>query len=390
MNTQNISFFDKVLAKLKKPFFLKIFGIKSGYNNFNKRCLVYMKTEPFYRKLNSHTNVWEIKELVRILNSKGFIVDIIDREVNNYTPKDIYDLFIGYGSGNSGKHFYKYAISLNKAIKILYATGPEPSLSNKLVKERYDNFNKRTKSSAPYMRTTDVDINKFVSVADYIFCIGEENGFSMQSYAHHNVKTLSILPSTLSFLEYKNSTTIIKDKKHFLCFAGSGLICKGVDIIVEAFKEMPEYNVHICGPEEKAFNDFYKDTFLSYPNINYYNFVDLGGNKYKYLSDKCSFTILNSAAEGCATSILNNMRSGLIPIINYETGIDIKDFGFLIDNNEDRIDAVKKCVREVALISDKEYIKKRNLTLEAVSKFTKKSYSKSMDNSLNYVLNGKK
>lgn len=388
MNTQNISFFDKVLAKLKKPFNLKIFGIKGGYNDFNKRCLVYMKTEPFYRKLNSHSNVWEIKELVRILNSKGFIVDIIDREVNNYTPKDIYDLFIGYGSGNSGKHFYKYANLLKNAKKILYATGPEPNTSNKLTKERYDNFNKRTKSSAPYMRTVDVDFNKFASVSDYIFCIGEENGFSFKSYARHNIKTLSILPSTIASLDHKNLSSTIKDRKHFLCFAGSGLICKGVDIMVEAFKEMPEYNLHICGPEEKAFNDFYKNDILLCPNINYYGFVDVTGSNYKDLCNKCSYTIFHSAAEGCATSVLNNMRSGLVPIINYEAGIDIKNFGFLIDNNKNRIKAVKNIVKKVSKITDQEYVNKRSLTLEASMNFTRKGHSKSLNDALNIVLNG--
>ena len=383
-----ISFSEKLIARFKKPFYLKFFDVTGGYTDTHKRCLVYMKTEPFYRNLNNHTNFWEIKELVHILNSKGFVVDIIDREVNDFIPNDIYDLFIGYGSGNSGKHFYKYANLLKNAKKILYATGPEPSLSNKLVKERYDNFNKRTKSQAPYMRTVEVDFNEFASVTDYIFCIGEENGFSYKSYARHNIKTLSILPSTVPSPHHKNLSSMIKDKKHFLCFAGNGLICKGVDIIIEAFKEIPEYNLHICGPEEKAFNDFYKNVFLLYPNINYYGFVDVEGSKYKDLCNKCSYTIFHTAAEGCATSVLNNMRSGLVPILNYEAGVDIKNFGFLIDSNKNRIEAVKNIVNKVSKITDQEYVNKRSLTLEASMNFTRKGHSKSLNDALNIVLNG--
>ena len=52
--------------------------------------------------------------------------------------------------------------------------------------------------------------------------------------------------------------------------------------------------------------------------------------------------------------------------------------------------AVKKSVREAVKISDQEYIEKRNLTLEASMNFTKESYSKSINDSLNVVLYGEK
>ena len=68
-----------------------------------------MKTTPFYRKGNQHSNMWETRQIVYILNKMGYLVDMISPEVDDYLPDDIYDLFIGYGSGNSGKYFYKYS-----------------------------------------------------------------------------------------------------------------------------------------------------------------------------------------------------------------------------------------------------------------------------------------
>ena len=35
------------------------------------------------------------------------------------------------------------------------------------------------------------------------------------------------------------------------------------------------------------------------------------------------FSIFNSAAEGVATSVTSVMIAGLVPIVNYETGINI-------------------------------------------------------------------
>ncbi len=138
---------------------------------FCKRALLYYKTDPFWDKscLAKHTNNWEILEMCRILNTKLFIVDVIDRNVNNFMPKNIYDLFIGLGSGNSGKHFAKYAQILTKAVKVLYATGADPYLSNELALKRYADFHKRTGIKAPPMRIRNIDFNQFVNEADYIF-----------------------------------------------------------------------------------------------------------------------------------------------------------------------------------------------------------------------------
>ncbi len=376
------SLLTKIIARIKKPFYLKIFGITGGFKNTDKRCLVYMKTEPFYRNLNKHTNFWEIKELVHILNSKGYIVDIIDREVNDYTPDNIYDLFIGYGSGNSGKHFYKYAKKLSKAKKVLFCAGPEPSISNLLVKERYDNFNKRNNLMVPSMRMVDIDFNKFVSLADYIFCIGEKNGFSFNSYKMHKLPTISIMPSSL---ETDCKRVSNKDLKHFLCFAGNGLICKGVDLMIEAFQQMPEFNLHICGPEEEGLIEAYKDILSSSPNINFYGFVDTTSKAYQDLCNKCSYTILHSAAEGCATSITTNMQSGLVPIVNYEAGLNISTSGFNISSQGDRIEMIKETVNLASTISKDEYQIKVNSTLELAKNFSKKSYTQSVSQALTII-----
>lgn len=120
-----------------------------------RRALLYYKTDPFWNKSAekyTHSNNWEILEMCRILNTKFFIVDVIDRNVNNFVPEDKYELFIGLGSGNSGKHFARYAKVLTKATKVLYATGADPALSNELILERYEDFYKRTGIKAPPMR----------------------------------------------------------------------------------------------------------------------------------------------------------------------------------------------------------------------------------------------
>ena len=380
----NTSLLEKVIGRFKRPFYQKVNGLTNGFKQLDKRCLLYMKTTPLYRKSNQHTNMWETRQWIYVLNSLGFLVDMISPEVDDYTPPDDYDLFIGYGSGNSGKHFHKYSRVLTKAKKVIFAAGPEPSLSNRLVRERYDKFNERTGLRAPYMRTVDVDFKEFAAVGNYIFCVGEKGEFSCNSYAKHGLPIFPIIPSQNAPLKMQGNHK--KDHKHFLCFAGSGLICKGADVLIEAFKYLPDFDLHICGPKEDVFNEAYADLFQSSSNIHYYGFVDINGKQYKDLCTKCSFTILHSAAEGCCTSVINNMVSGLVPVINHEVGIDVSGFGYQMPSDTDRVDAVRAAVLEVSSMDNSEYEHRVIMTINASKKYTQQAFIESATAALEEVI----
>ena len=77
--------------------------------------------------------------------------------------------------------------------------GPQPDISNKLVLERYEMFNKRTGHIAPPMRTVeDVTGDKFIEIsetADFIFNIGEKNTRSYNSFTSYGKPVLNFYPS---------------------------------------------------------------------------------------------------------------------------------------------------------------------------------------------------
>ena len=83
----------QIYSRIKKRFARKLFiqNITGGFNNLELRVLLYYKTEPLYNRelVNSyeHTNNWEIIEIVRILNAYGFVVDVVDRALNNFEPE---------------------------------------------------------------------------------------------------------------------------------------------------------------------------------------------------------------------------------------------------------------------------------------------------------------
>jgi hypothetical protein len=375
------------------PKFVK--DLTGGVKNLTLRALLYYKTEPYVKK-NSvkkyvHTNNWEITEIVRILNNLGFIVDLIDRSANDFIPEDKYDLFIGLGSGNSGKYFAKYAERLTKAIKILYALGPKPELSNKLVIERYDEFYERTNVKVPPMRTiTEVNFPAFLEHTDAIFAFCEKGTFSYNSYIECKKPIYSILPGTSPKIRFSPDWLYSRKRNNFICFAGNGFICKGVDILVETFLKIPEFQLYICGPNnERGFSQVYFEKIKHAPNIHYEGFVTIGSKKFNELASICSWVIFNSASEGCATSVVTCQRAGMVPIVNYESSIKIKDFGFEIENRNDRISETLRAAVIASKICDEDYRNRVYKALAYSQNYTQQSFNRTFSNAIINIMEKK-
>ena len=382
-----------MIERIRRRFLYKryryfVWNLTGGIENISRRALLYYKTEPYFNKVNLrnyvHTNLWEINEMVRILNKLGYVVDLVDRSANDFTPEDKYDLFIGLGAGNSGKHFAKYGNALPNAVKVLYAAGPDPELSNKLVIDRYTRFHQRTGVKAPYMRTiTQVDFPAFLKVTDAVFCFSEQGTFSYNSYEKHNKPVYSILPSTHPNIRFNPDWLKGRKRNKFICFAGHGFICKGVDILVEAFLETPELELHICGPDsEQAFFEVYGDKIKNSPNIHYEGFVTVASEKFHQFAATCSWIILNSASEGCATSVVTFQCAGLVPILNYESGIKTGDFGFMMEDPNDRIVDTRRVAKLASQIGDEEYNKRVFQALKYAQKYTQPSFTQTFSNAL--------
>lgn len=367
-----------------------------GSKGSSRKALLYYKNEslvfPWLARSYSHTNLWEIREIVRILNRKGFLVDLVDRDAEQFIPEDEYELFIGLGAGLSGKFFAKYAKRLPSATKILLAAGPEPRVSNQLVREQYDRFNNRKKTAVPAMRLTEgLDFETFAALTDYFLVIGEQHTFCPQTYKVLGKPVLTYLPSSSPKIRFDPEWIKKRDRKSFLCFAGNGFICKGVDILVDAFVNMPDATLHICGPDtEKNFFDVMGDAIKKSGNIHYEGFVDVGGEKFNWLTSKCSYVIFASSSEGCATSVTTVFRAGLVPILTPETSIDVGTFGYLIDGSKDDLilTTIERC-KEAMDLNDASYTSKVWSVLKDSLKYTQGSFSKTIETALITVLEEK-
>ncbi len=361
-----------------------------------KYALLYYKTEPFVMpwKVRSyrHTNLWEIIEMVRILNRYGYTVDVVDRESKRFVPQDVYDLFLGLGAGQSGKRFSRYAQLVPRATKVLIAAGPEPKLSNTLVLEQYERFNRRHSCEVPAMRLTEgIDFESFARETDYFLSIGEQHTFCSRSYARLGKPVLNYLPSTSPNIRFLPEWFETRSRRAFLCFAGDGFICKGVDVVVDAFALMADVDVYICGPRsEPSFFEVLGTKLAQSPNIRYEGFIKIGGPRFESLIAHCSYVVFPSSSEGCATSVATVMRAGLLPVVTKETGIDIENFGIYIEGKKNRVDETILACRKVIEMSDSEYRQRVWRCVEDSKKYTQASFSETFDSAVLTILKQQK
>lgn len=355
-----------------------------------ERALIYYKTDFFnhryYRRATRHSNVWEVGAMAHLLAAVGYSVDVIDRTFSGDLPRPPYSLFVGLGSGYSGRNFAKWALRSEAPHRLLLATGPEPQLSDQLVNDQYRYFDERHGTTAPPMRTfPNLPFPEFVTMATGIVAIGESDQFCVNSYIPLELPVTNFLPGVTGQgpqLEFEVPQSARQDQ--FLCFAGNGFICKGVDLVVEAFLETPELNLTVCGPAtEEAFFRVLGPRIERARNIAYLGFVPAFSKRYFEIVSRNAFTILASSSEGCATSVATNLTSGLVPIVTPETGINIGEFGFLVDApRRQRIEQIKDLCRRAANESHMEYRARSEAAYESSTKYTTTSYYRTMQTAI--------
>jgi glycosyltransferase involved in cell wall biosynthesis len=241
------------------------------------------------------------------------------------------------------------------------------------------------------MRTvTEVVGDKYLEMinqADFIFSIGDPGTQSYNSFLSSNLPVLNFYPSTSPKVTFDLKWIEERQRNSFLCFAGNGFICKGVDLVLEAFLKDQTKELHICGPNsESIFFEHYGEQIKNAPNITYHGFIEPGGELFNSLAARCSYVVFHSASEGCCTSVATAMRAGLVPIINSWTGINVEGIGIQLAEEGDIIQTIKDETDKASLINTMDYSTMVTNTLRKAQKFSQDSFTQSYSAALDYVI----
>lgn len=303
--------------------------------SYSKTALLsYLKTvfeNSESKKDLRHTNRYTTFLIAKILSELEYNVDVIDCGDEFSDDFSRYCLVIGLGK--SLDYVLENRINSELTKVIWFGTGCNPLFSNIVTLKRVDDFYKLTNklllSSSRYIKQDWPLQHEF---ADWIILHGSD--FAKQTYQSKNISAIN----APVFINHSITRTDIEwntARKNYLWFGVGGLIHKGLDLLIEAFKEIKDCNLHICGnlEIEPDFYNYYKQLIDLSENLHYHGFVDVSSEKFKTVLSTNAFVIFPSASEGNSPSVITCMANGgLIPIVSKNADVKLYDYGITIED----------------------------------------------------------
>jgi len=308
--------------------------------------LISYNLDPFLAKstekiCNKHTHHWETVEMVKIFLELGYCVDVITLFNDVFVPQKHYSIVI-----DSRHNLERLAPLLNRdCIRILYADTAHIIFHNAAECNRLYALQQRKGISLRNHRFEPP--NKGIEYADCAIVLGNEFTINTFKYARKPIYRVPISTTeTYPFPEEKDFTACCK---RFLWFGSGGLVHKGLDLVLAAFTEMPDYHLTICGPinKEPDFEKaFFKELYHT-PNIHTHGWIDVSSPEFVKIANSCLGIVYPSCSEGGGGCVIICMHAGLIPIVTYESSIDVKDdYGVVL--KEASIQALQQEIQKIS------------------------------------------
>jgi hypothetical protein len=313
-----------------KPDNDKVISLQPERYSFGNVLLSYI-IEPFLLKegepvSNAHTHDWESLQIARTFLNLGYSVDVIDFRNTTFIPKKNYSFFVA-----ARTNFQRIAQHLNEdCIKVVHLETSHWLFNNSALYQRCLDLQKRRGVTLETYTRKRVEPNWAIEHADYATIKGNDFTISTYSYARKPYfRTYNPASSTYPWPENKNFELC---RNRFLWFGSAGMVHKGLDLTLEVFAGMPEYHLTVCGPvqQEKDFERIYYTELYQTPNIHTIGWVDISSQKFLEITNNCVGILYPSCAEGQAGAVVTCLQAALIPIISYESGVDVDGFGVVL------------------------------------------------------------
>jgi glycosyltransferase involved in cell wall biosynthesis len=180
------------------------------------------------------------------------------------------------------------------------------------------------------------------------------NNLSFSTYSYANKPIFRIPTSVHSVYAWPGGKNFDSCRNHFLWFGGPGLVHKGLDLVLDAFRDLPDYHLTVCGPidEEKDFESVYYKELFETPNIHSVGWVDVLSPEFIEIANNCIGIIFPSCSECGGAGVIVCMHAGLIPIVSYESSIETYDFGVTLKNCS--IDTIEDAIQMVSSLPKEE------------------------------------
>lgn len=353
----------KSMRKIIKKVFRK-FGLESTINFLNRHKGKYVSLkpanefqgnvllsyiiDPFLLKKsehisNAHHHDWLSWQIAQTFLELGYCVDVIHYTDRAFIPRKDYSFFIG-----ARTNFQRIAERLGKdCIKIVHLDTAHWLFNNYSSFSRSLDLQKRKGVTITSKSQRIVESNLAIEYADYA-TTNLGNQFNISTYRYAQKPIFQIYLPTCSIYHLPEDKDYEACRKNYLWFGSVGFVHKGLDLVLEAFAEMPDYRLYVCGPmhKDKVFEKIYYKELYQTPNIHTIGWVDIDSPKFIEISSNCVGNVFPSCSEGGGASVITSQQLGLIPVVSYESNVEVCDFGVTLKDCS--IDEIKKTIRMVS------------------------------------------
>jgi glycosyltransferase involved in cell wall biosynthesis len=306
-----------------------------------ERMLLSYRIEPFVLPpddpaLVRHTNFWMSARMAQIFLDFGYAVDVISHRNTTFVPHRHYAVVV-----DVRRLLERIAPALDaRCLKIAHLDTAHMLYQDAAEARRLLMLQRRRGVTLAPLRF-EVP-NRALDHADCGLTTG--NQWTIESYAYANKPIYRLpLPSPLD-LPWDDEKDFEACRRRFLWFNTQGLVHKGLDLALEAFSDLPDYQLVVCGPiqDERAFVEVYRKELYDLPNIETVGWVRVTSPEFTRVAARCVAVVSTSCSEGGSGSTINCMHAGLIPVTTLEASVDVEDFGVMTtgDRPEDVRDAV--------------------------------------------------
>ncbi len=296
---------------------------------------------------NTHTHYWESLQMARTFLELGYSVDVISYKNQGFTPQKDYAFFI-----DARWNMQRLGPLLNRdCVKIMHLDTAHILFHDTAELRRLLALQQRRGVTLRPRRFEMPNLG--IEQADCATLLGNE--FTLSTYRYANKPIYRVPISTPVLYPWPEEKDFEACRKRFLWLSSDGMVHKGLDLLLETFAQMPEYQLTLCGPvqEEKDFEKAYYQELYQTPNIHTVGWIDISSTKFRELANNCIGLVYPSCSEGQSGAVLTCLHAGLIPIISYSSGVDVSDdFGVILKNCS--IEEIKDSVQRIASLPPEE------------------------------------
>jgi len=288
----------------------------------------------------SHTHYWECRQMTHSFRNAGFNVDVVDFADNEFIPQKSYDILVS--ARTNLERLAKYVPK--HCLKVAHLDTAHFLTNNANALERLRRV--RDRHQVSLRSTRMVENNWAIEAADIGCVLG--NAFTEDSYRFAGKPIHRIPLSSVRQYGWLADKDFDVCRKTFLWFGSGGFAHKGLDLVIDAFAELPDHRLLICGPldREPRFIKAFERPMYHSDNIETIGWIDVTSPAFTAIRQRTVATIYPSCSEGGGGSVITCMHAGLIPVVTPEASVDVGDFGTVLQ--EASVQAVRDAIMELS------------------------------------------